>query len=90
MIKNMLMELENSLNDINFQSNFQSNCLLLGVQSKIYQPLMKREMCGKYTIKACEHKFVDKAEIYFQIFSIYYAKISLYLLFIHSVRLLIY
>lgn len=57
------MELENFLNSVNFQSNFQSDCLLLGVQSKIYQPLMKREMCGKYTIKTCEYKFVDKAEI---------------------------
>jgi len=45
MIKNMLMELENFLNCVN--TDFQSDCLLLGVQSKIYQPLMKREMCGK-------------------------------------------
>lgn len=48
MIKNMLMELENFVNCAN--TDFQSDCLLLGVQSKIYQPLMKREMCGKYMI----------------------------------------
>lgn len=48
MIKNMLMELENFVNCVN--TDFQSDCLLLGVQSKTYQPLMKREMCGKYMI----------------------------------------
>jgi len=44
----MLMKLENFINCVN--SDFQSDSLLLGVQSKIYQPLMKREMCGKYMI----------------------------------------
>lgn len=64
MIKNMLMKLENFVNCVN--TDFQSDCLLLGVQSKIYQPLMKREMCGKYMInltKASECKFIDKVEI---------------------------
>ncbi|XP_012524214.1 tRNA pseudouridine(38/39) synthase isoform X3 [Monomorium pharaonis] len=46
MIKNMLTELKNFVSCVN--TNFQSDCLLLGIQSKIYQPLMKREMCGKY------------------------------------------
>ncbi|KAL0102149.1 hypothetical protein PUN28_018583 [Cardiocondyla obscurior] len=41
MIKNMLTELENFVKC----TNFQSDCLLLGVQSKIYQPLMKRDLC---------------------------------------------
>ncbi|KMQ90739.1 trna pseudouridine synthase 3 [Lasius niger] len=44
MIKNMLTKLENLVNCAN--TDFQSDCLLLGVRSKIYQPLMKREMCG--------------------------------------------
>jgi len=48
MIKNMLMKLENFVNCVN--TDFQSDCLLLGVQSKVYQPLMKRELCGKYMI----------------------------------------
>lgn len=64
MIKNMLMELENFINCVN--TDFQSDCLLLGVQSKIYQPLMKREMCGECMvnfIKAGEYEFVDEAEI---------------------------
>lgn len=44
MIKNMLTKLENLVNCAN--TDFQSDCLLLGVRSKVYQPLMKREMCG--------------------------------------------
>ncbi|EFN66370.1 tRNA pseudouridine synthase 3 [Camponotus floridanus] len=44
MIKNMLTKLENLANCAN--TDFQSDCLLLGVRSKIYQPLMTREMCG--------------------------------------------
>jgi len=48
MIRNMLMELEDMVDCVNVNS--QSDCLLLGIQSKIYQPLMKREMCGLYTI----------------------------------------
>lgn len=48
MIKSMLSELENLVSSPN--NNFQNDCLLLGAQSKIYQPLMKREMCGKYII----------------------------------------
>jgi len=48
MIRNMLMELEDMVDCVNI--NFQSDCLLLGIQSKVYQPLMKREMCGSYTI----------------------------------------
>lgn len=60
----MLVELENFVNCVN--TDFQSDCLLLGVQSKIYQPLMKREMCGKCIInfiKVIERKFIDKADI---------------------------
>lgn len=49
MIKNMLMELKNSVNCVN--TDFQSDCLLLGIQSKIYHPLMLREMCGKHIIQ---------------------------------------
>lgn len=45
MIRNMLAELESLVKCAS--TNFQSDCLLLGVQSKIYQPLMKREMCGQ-------------------------------------------
>lgn len=44
MIKNMLTKLENLANCAS--TDFQSDCLLLGVRSKVYQPLMKREMCG--------------------------------------------
>lgn len=44
MIKSMLSELENSVNYAN--TDFQSDCLLQGVKSKLYQPVMKREMCG--------------------------------------------
>ncbi|XP_006611518.1 tRNA pseudouridine(38/39) synthase [Apis dorsata] len=43
MIENMLLELENSINYKNMF--FQSDCLLLGVQSKVYQHLMKRPTC---------------------------------------------
>lgn len=44
MIENMLLELENSINYKNM--SFQNDCLLLGVQSKVYQRLMKRPTCG--------------------------------------------
>ncbi|XP_015592180.1 tRNA pseudouridine(38/39) synthase isoform X2 [Cephus cinctus] len=44
MIRNMLMELESKLeNDVD--TKFQNYCLLQGVQSKVYQPLMKRMTC---------------------------------------------
>lgn len=44
MIKAMLTHLENLVKGVN--TDFQADCLLLGIQSKVYQPLMKREMCG--------------------------------------------
>lgn len=44
MIKAMLTHLENLVKGVN--TDFQDDCLLLGIQSKMYQPLMKREMCG--------------------------------------------
>lgn len=44
MIENMLLELENSINYKNM--SFQNDCLLLGVQSKVYQHLMKRPTFG--------------------------------------------
>nr|XP_034191751.1 tRNA pseudouridine(38/39) synthase [Osmia lignaria] len=43
MIENMLSDLEESTNCKNL--SFQNDCLLLGVQSKTYQPLMKRVTC---------------------------------------------
>nr|XP_003707139.1 PREDICTED: tRNA pseudouridine(38/39) synthase [Megachile rotundata]XP_012149511.1 PREDICTED: tRNA pseudouridine(38/39) synthase [Megachile rotundata] len=43
MIENMLLNLEDSMNCQNL--SFQNDCLLLGVQSKTYQPLMKRVTC---------------------------------------------
>ncbi|KAK2586643.1 hypothetical protein KPH14_011690 [Odynerus spinipes] len=43
MIKDMLMDLQNLQNCTD--ATFQSDCLLLGVHSKIYQPLMKRVTC---------------------------------------------
>lgn len=91
MIKNMLIELENFLSDsVNFQSNFQSDCLLLGVQSKIYQPLMKREMCGK-CMKPVNINSSIKLRFNFKLFQYIIQKCFFFtLLFIHSVRLLIY
>jgi len=58
----MLTELEDTV-DINI--NFQSDCLLLGIQSKVYQPLMKREMCGSYTIlsKLLNINFLIKSKL---------------------------
>lgn len=41
MIKTMLLNLPETKN-----TNFQSDCLLRGVESKIYTPLMKRLTCG--------------------------------------------
>ena len=43
MIENMLSDLETSINCKDL--SFQSECLLLGVQPKVYQPLMKRVTC---------------------------------------------
>ncbi|XP_071555254.1 tRNA pseudouridine(38/39) synthase isoform X1 [Temnothorax nylanderi] len=61
MIKNMLMELENFVNCVS--TNFQSDCLLLGVQSKIYQPLMKREMCESLESKIKHYEKKRKFEV---------------------------
>ncbi|XP_025074957.1 tRNA pseudouridine(38/39) synthase isoform X2 [Pogonomyrmex barbatus] len=61
MIKNMLMELENLVNCVNI--DFQSDCLLLGVQSKIYQPLMKREMCESLENKIKHYEKKRKFEV---------------------------
>lgn len=46
MIENMLSDLENSIDCKDMA--FQSDCLLLGVHSKVYQRLMKRPTCGWY------------------------------------------
>lgn len=43
MIKDMLMDLESLQNFTDL--TFQNGCLLLGVHSKVYQPLMKRVTC---------------------------------------------
>lgn len=44
MIENMLSDLENSMDCEDL--SFQNDSLLLGVQSKVYQSLMKRVTCG--------------------------------------------
>ncbi|XP_011684907.1 PREDICTED: tRNA pseudouridine(38/39) synthase [Wasmannia auropunctata] len=61
MIKNMLMKLENCVNCVN--TDFQSDCLLLGVQSKVYQPLMKREMCESLENKIKHYERKRKFEV---------------------------
>lgn len=47
MIKNMLEDLESQTKSKDDLSN-QSSCLIQGVRSKTYQPLMKRVTCGSY------------------------------------------
>ncbi|XP_031840437.2 tRNA pseudouridine(38/39) synthase [Nomia melanderi] len=49
MIENMLSDLENSMNRTDL--SFQSDPLLVGVQSKVYQPLMKRVTCDSLETK---------------------------------------
>ena len=44
MIENMLSDLENSIDSKDML--FQSDCLLLGIQPRVYQRLMKRPTCG--------------------------------------------
>lgn len=45
MIRDMLMDLESLQNCTD--TTFQNDCLLLGVHSKVYQPLMERVTCGE-------------------------------------------
>lgn len=47
MMKNMIDDLKNNLSNDDL-NNYQANCLIQGVQSKVYQPLMKRLTCGAY------------------------------------------
>ncbi|XP_011154690.1 tRNA pseudouridine(38/39) synthase isoform X2 [Harpegnathos saltator] len=61
MIKNMLAELENIANSTN--NDFQSDCLLLGAQSKVYQPLMKREVCESLENKIKHYEKKRKLEV---------------------------
>ncbi|XP_032683103.1 tRNA pseudouridine(38/39) synthase [Odontomachus brunneus] len=61
MIKSMLLELENLVNRTN--TNFQSDCLLLGAQSKVYQPLMKRVTCESLENKIKHYKKKRKFEV---------------------------
>lgn len=59
MIKSMIDDLECHLcNDDTL--NHQSDCLIQGAQSKVYQPLMKRITCGLYDNKnnCCNFKFI--------------------------------
>ncbi|KAM0733975.1 tRNA pseudouridine(38/39) synthase [Formica fusca] len=61
MIKNMLTKLEDLINCAN--TDFQSDCLLLGVRSKVYQPLMKREMCESLENKIKHYEKKRKFEV---------------------------
>ncbi|KAL6432625.1 hypothetical protein ACFW04_006224 [Cataglyphis niger] len=61
MIKNMLTKLEDLVSCAN--TDFQSDCLLLGVRSKVYQPLMKREMCESLESKIKHYEKKRKFEI---------------------------
>lgn len=47
MMRTMLRHFEKFFNEIDKHPNFQSDCLLQGVEPKIYKPLMTRETCGK-------------------------------------------
>lgn len=49
MIENMLSDLEDSV-DLK-DTSFQADCLLLGAQPKVYQPLMKRRTCDSLESK---------------------------------------
>ncbi|XP_054012629.1 tRNA pseudouridine(38/39) synthase [Hylaeus anthracinus] len=54
MIENMLSDLENSMDHKDL--SFQNDALLIGVQSKIYQPLMKRVTCESLENKIKHYK----------------------------------
>ncbi|XP_058790728.1 tRNA pseudouridine(38/39) synthase [Phymastichus coffea] len=45
MIKNMLQDLQELTDEKNTNIKYQSNCLLQGVESKVYKPLLERETC---------------------------------------------
>lgn len=49
MTRNMLRHLETLFGDKIIPLNFQSNCLLQGVESKTYKPLMNRDTCGNHS-----------------------------------------
>ena len=49
MTRTMLKNLE-TIEDKSFVLNYQSDCLLEGVEAKVYRPLMERETCGEYFI----------------------------------------
>lgn len=50
MTRSMLKNLELLFDNETSHMNYQSDCLLQGVESKIYKPLMQRETCGKHLI----------------------------------------
>ncbi|KAI4491045.1 hypothetical protein M0802_010462 [Mischocyttarus mexicanus] len=60
MIKDMLMDLE-SLQSFS-DTTFQDNCLLLGVNSKVYQPLMERITCESLENRIKHYKKKNKLE----------------------------
>lgn len=47
MTRIMLSHLEKLFDETDVNFNFQSDCLLQGVEPKVYKPLMTRETCGK-------------------------------------------
>lgn len=47
MTRNMLKDLEALSDDETSHLNHQSDCLLQGVESKVYKPLMQRDTCGE-------------------------------------------
>lgn len=61
MIENMLTELEKLANRVPL--NFQSDSLLLGVQSKVYRPLMQRVTCDSLESKIQRYKRKRRLEI---------------------------
>lgn len=60
MIKDMLMDLENIQNCSD--TTFQDNCLLLGANTKVYQPLMERITCESLENKIKHYEKKHKLE----------------------------
>ncbi|XP_014479430.1 PREDICTED: tRNA pseudouridine(38/39) synthase isoform X2 [Dinoponera quadriceps] len=61
MIKSMLSELECMVNCKS--TDFQNDCLLRGAQSRVYQPLMKRDMCKSLENKIKHYEKKRKFEV---------------------------
>lgn len=61
MVRNMLLDLENVADNKEATNSLINKFFIPGIQPKYYQPLLKRQKCGKrflYCPKRCHLRFI--------------------------------